>query len=167
MTKLERLAQIIGLPIEVVEREVDKGMWDVIIELNDKGYRTIGCCEGHLNNKNQWNGYIGFAYPYKFNVYPKNFSSMKRRIFFYWDGKDEESRQKFLSELLDWAKTLPYKAPIEKRAYTLYGKSKTRANSKEKIIMSTNNYEDIKAILNRRDISKYNLRLVESVVERY
>ena len=167
MTKSERLEQLTGIPVNIIEEEFDKGMWDILIELNSKGYRTIFCCEGHLNNKNEWNGYIGFAYPYKFNVYPKDFTLSKKRTYYYWDGKGEESRQKFLNELLKWAKLLPVKTPIEIKNYTLYGKNKSRANSKEKILLSTNDYEDIKIILNRRDMIKYDLRLVENVVKTY
>ena len=167
MTRLERLEQLTGIPAEVIEEKLDKGMWDIIIELNSKGYKTVGCCEGHLNDKGEWIGYVGFIYPYKFNVYPKNFASMKKRKFYYWDGKGEDKRQEFLDELYRWAMLLPIKEPIDRKVYTLYGKNKNRTNSKEKVLISTNEYEDIKAILNRRDMNKYKIRLVENVVERY
>ena len=167
MMKLERLEQLTGISAEVIEEKLDKGMWDIIIELNSKGYKTVGCCEGHLNDKGEWNGYVGFIYPYKFNVYPKNFASVKKRMFYYWSGKNEDERQIFLDELLSWAKLLPVKDIIEKKVYTLYGKNKNRASSKEKVLISTNDYEDVRIILNRRDMSKYDLRLVENVIGRY
>lgn len=167
MTKSERLALLIGMPIEFVENEIDKGMVDILIELNEKGYYTTNCCEGHLRDNEDWNGYICFAYPYKFPVYPKNFSSVKKRQYYYWNGNGEQSRQTFLNELLAWAKTLPVKKPIEKKQYVLIGKNKKRPNSRDKILISTSDYEDIKIILNRADMVKYDLRINESVIGRY
>ena len=38
MKKSEKLAQLIHMPVEIVEREIDKGMWDILIELNKKNY---------------------------------------------------------------------------------------------------------------------------------
>ena len=167
MTKYEKLGNLIGMSNEEVKEYIDEGMIDILIELNQKEYKTIFCCEGHLNENNQWNGYIGFAYPYKFSIYPKNFASTKKRAYYYWDGKGEESRQEFLNGLLKWAELLPVKSPIEKKTYTLYGKNKNRINSKEKILIATDNYEDIKIILNRRDMAKYDLRLIENIIETY
>ena len=166
MKKSENLGNLIGMSAEWVENNIDKGMWDILIELNKKGYYTISCCEGHLRD-NSWNGYIGFCYPYNFPIYPNNFSSIRKHEFYYWDGTDEESRQEFLNNLFEWAKMLPYKAPIEKKIYTLYGKSKKRPTSREKVIISTYDYEDIKAIFNRRDMIKYDLRITESISSRY
>ena len=106
-------------------------------------------------------------HPYKFPVYPKDFSAMRRRESYEWNGKDEESRQSFLNGLKDWAKMLPYKPLIEKKNYTLMGKTKNRLNAREKVLMNTTNFEDIRAVLNRRDMSKYDLRIFETVIERY
>ena len=36
--KAEELSKLIGAPIEMIENEIDKGMWDILIELNKKGY---------------------------------------------------------------------------------------------------------------------------------
>ena len=168
MTKCENLGQLIGMSAEMVEQNIDKEMWDILIALNERGYNTVGCCAGHPDTEGNWNGYIYFAYPYVFSTYPSNFSVFRNnRRYFEWDGTDEESRKEFLNSLLEWALMLPYKAPIEKRCYTLMGKNKNRPNSREKVLINTYDFEDIKAILNRRDMSKYELRMFENVIERY
>ena len=168
MTKCENLGQLIGMSAEMVEQNIDKEMWDILIALNERGYNTVGCCAGHPDVDGNWNGYIYFAYPYIFPTYPLNFSTFRNnRRYFEWDGTDEESRKEFLDSLLEWALMLPYKAPIEKRCYTLMGKNKNRPNSREKVLINTYDFEDVKAILNRRDMSKYDLRIFENVIERY
>lgn len=153
------------MPAEIVEQDIDRGMWDILIELNKKGYKTNVCCEGHLSESG-WNGYIGFVYPFEFPTYPKNFSHMKNRMYYYWDGKTEESRQKFLEELLKWAEILPERIPVTEKTFTLIGRNKKRPASREKILINTNNYEDIKAILNRQDMEKYDLRIIENTVRK-
>ena len=66
MTKCEKLAEIIGVSVEFIEDNIDKGMLDILIELNRKGYITIFCCEGHLDDNDKWEGYIAFDKTYKF-----------------------------------------------------------------------------------------------------
>ena len=166
MERCERLGKLIGMSAEDVQNNIDEGMIEILIELNSKGYRTNGCCEGHLKD-NYWHGYISFTHSYKFPIYPKDFSAMRKRESYEWNGKDEESRQNFLNGLKEWAKMLPYKPLIEKKNYTLMGKSKNRLNAREKVLINTTNFEDIKAILNRRDMDKYDLRIFETVIERY
>ena len=39
--------------------EIDEGMFEIIILLNKKGYRTITCCSGHDYEDNS-DGYILF-----------------------------------------------------------------------------------------------------------
>ena len=91
----------------MIENEIDKGMYDILIELNRKNYKTIFCCEGHLTDhdkygKDYWNGYIAFADTYNFPQFPKNFYKVShKRMYFYWHGNGEESRQKYLSDLYD------------------------------------------------------------------
>ena len=165
MKRWENLGNLIGRSSEWVKENIDDGMIDILIELNKKGYKTIGCCEGHGEN---WHGYIYFAYHYKFIIYPQNFTKFSRkRCCYEWNGRGEESRKEFLKGLLKWAEILPYKAPIEKKCYTLMGRSKTRSNSSEKALINTYDIEDIKAILNRADMCKYDLRIVENIIERY
>ena len=100
MKKSEELGKLIGMTSEGVEREIDKGMWDILIELNKKNYKTIVCCEGHLKENNSWNAYIGFRYPYEFKNYPCFFTNTKNRQYYYWDGVGEEKRQIFLDNLV-------------------------------------------------------------------
>ena len=78
MTKYEKLGKLIGMSAEAIKENIDKGIIDILIELNRKGYRTLFSCEGHVGfnveavrkPENYWQGYIGFAKPYKFPIYP-------------------------------------------------------------------------------------------------
>ena len=167
MTKIERLSNLTGMSIDTIEREIDSGMIDILIILNEKNYKTSACCEGHLREDNTWDGYIGCAHPYDFVVYPMNFTSVKNRIYYYWNGKGEESRQEFLHNLYDWALNLPVREMVEIKNWTMYIKNKRRPNSREKILKSSNNYEDIRVLFNRADMYKYNIRIDERVVQRY
>ena len=169
MKKSENLGNLIGMSAEWVEENIDRGMWDILIELNGRGYITGGCCEGHPNDlSGAWHGYIYFIHPYKFASYPTNFTAFRdKRKTYEWKGIGEDSRQEFLNGLLIWAKMLPKRNMYEKKVYTLMGKTKGRANSREKVLINTYDFEDIKAILNRADMCKYDLRIVENVVERY
>ena len=167
MTKLERLSNLIGMSIDAIEREIDEGMIDILITLNEKNYKTTACCEGHLRENDTWDGYIGFAHPYDFIVYPMNFTSVKNRIYYYWNGTGEESRQEFLHKLYDWALNLPVHEMVEVKNYTMYIKNKRRPNSREKILKSSNNYEDIKVLFNRADMYKYDIRIDERIIQKY
>lgn len=167
MMRLERLSNLIGMSVEGIEREIDDGMIDILIILNEKNYHTMACCEGHLREDGSWNGYIGFSYPYDFVVYPINFSNVKNRIYYYWEGVGEESRQKFLNELYDWALNLPVREMVEIKRYTMYVKNKKRPNGREKILKTSDNYEDIKVLFNRADMYKYNIRVEEKVIKKY
>ena len=167
MKKSEILAELIHLPVEAIENEVDKGMWDILIELNKKNYFTVYCCEGHLNTEDKWNAYITFVHAYKFKEYPKNYDSAKNRKAFYWSGKGEESRQEFLENLLLWAKLLPKRNVVEEKMYTLMGKNKRRANGQFKTLKLSNNYEDIRIELNKKGMDRYELKLLENVCRRY
>jgi len=165
MTKYERLAALIHLPTEIIESEFDRGMIDILIELNKKNYFTTFCCEGHLREDKTWDAYIGFARPYDFAEYPKEYDSAKKQMYFYWSGKGEESRQKFLTELLEWAKSLTARDLIEEKMYTLYGTNKR--SGKRKILVSSYDYKDIRIEYNKKHITKYDTELVEKIVRRY
>lgn len=43
---------------------IDWYMQDMIIKLNDKGYKTMSCCESHIGENKQPNMYISFAWKY-------------------------------------------------------------------------------------------------------
>ena len=170
MTKSEELGKLIGMPKEVVEEEIDRGMWDILIELNKKNYYTIYCCEGHCNDNarhgvNYWEGYIAFAETYKFMQFPKGFYKVgHNRKFFYWQGNGEESRQKYLSDLLNWARCLPTRQKRKITTYHLLAKHKNQPNREPKILCYTQDYEEIRCILNRADMEKYfDFELVENV----
>lgn len=167
MTKIKRLSELTGLSTEIIIQEIDNGMIDILIELNSKNYKTCACCEGHLREDGTWNAYIGFIYPYAFTEYPNGFSSVKNRIYYYWDGKGEESRQKFLESLLLWAKRLPYRELVYEKGYMLYGKNKRNPNGREKILKYSNDYEDIRVLFNRADMYKYNTRIEERILKIY
>ena len=162
----ERLAEILNIPVERVENDIDSGMWEILIELNRKNYFTFACCEGHLKNDNSWSSYISFKYPYKFEEYPKNYDSAKHRDSFYWSGIGEESRREFLTELYEWALSLPYREVTEIKSYTLLGKNKKRPNGKWKVLRISTNYEDIRIELNRKQTNKYEIQLNEKIVGR-
>lgn len=165
MTKLERLSNLINLSVEMIEEEIDRGMIDILIELNKKNYLTSVCCEGHLREDGTWNAYIGFKNPYNFAEYPKEYDSAKKQMYFYWSGKGEESRQKFLTELLEWAKSLEPRQLREVKMYTLYGTNKR--SGKRKILVCSYDYKDIKIEYNKKSIVKYDTELVEKIIKRY
>ena len=162
MKKSEKLAQLIHMPVEIVEREIDKGMWDILIELNKKNYFTQFSCEGHIieNNGNYpngyWQGYLVFRGVYKFPQYPVRYSKANRkRDTFYWEGIGEKSRQEFLANVLTWAKCLPTR-PIEKVIwYTLSAKNKNRPNGDYKVLAHTTDYEEVKCLLAGANMDKY------------
>lgn len=162
MNKAEILSELIGIPIEHIN-EIDKGIWDILIELNKKGYYTVYSCEGHCNsNPNKsgkvgyWNGYLAFDKTYKFPVYPPKFYKVNRnRRMFYWEGYEEESRKEYLDNVLNWAKSLPTREKKRVTTYHLLAKIKSQPNREPKLLAYTQDYEEIKCILNRVDMDKY------------
>ena len=165
--KAEEVAKILNISIEEVINDLDKGMWEILAELNRKNYFTIVCCEGHLDENGFWNGYIGFKEPYNFIEYPKNYDNSRKRRLFYWSGKGENSRKKFLTELYEWALYLPPREIKEIKNYILWGKNKKRPNGKWRILRSSDNYDDIRIELNRKQTNKYDLKYEEKIVGRY
>ena len=172
MKKSERLASLIGLSVEEVENAIDKGIWDILIELNRKNYFTKFSCEGHLgahnrqNRDDYWQAYLVFCDGYKFPQYPVKYSKTNRsRSTYWWDGFGEESRQEFLENVLNWAKCLPTRVIKKTTWYTLTAKHKNQPNREEKLLAYTQDYEEIKCVLARADMDKYfdfNLRETKS-----
>ena len=165
--KAEKLSKLIGVPVDIVKNNIDKGMWNILIELNSKNYFTYACCEGHLNENENWDGYIAFKNPYSFKEYPKAYDSSRHRTCFYWNGKGEKSRKEFLAELYEWALSLPYREIKEIKSYTLWGKNKRRINSNWRNLRTSNNYDDIRIELNRKQTEKYDTKIEEKIVGRY
>ena len=166
MRKSERLAKLIGLPVEVVENEIDKGMWDILIELNKKNYFTYACCEGHIID-NCWHGYIAFKQPYKFYEYPQDYDTARQKKCFYWNGKTEDERKEFLNNLYKWAKSLPQRDLKEVKTYILWGRNKYNSNAVWKVLKRSNDYDEIRIELNRKKTKKYETDIKVNIVERY
>lgn len=160
MTKSAILGNLIGMDSECVENNIDKGMWDILIELNKKGYYTIFCCEGHPYDhekfgKDYWHGYLAFAETYNFSEYPTGFFKVShKRKFFYWKGNGEDTRTIFLNNLLTWAKCLPTRTKRKVVNYRLIAKHIKQPN-RTKLIAYTTDYEEIRCIMNRNDMDKY------------
>lgn len=163
----KEVSNILNIPVEIVINELDRGMWDILVELNRKNYFTYACCEGHLKENGSWNGYIGFKDSYDFKEYPKNYDSAKQRKVFFWSGVGEENRKEFLINLYEWALSLPVREVKDIKFYTLWGKNKKRPNSSWRVLRTSNNYNDIRVELNRKQTGKYETKLDEKIIGRY
>lgn len=92
---------------------IDKNIQEHIRILNEKGYRTMACCEGHRTRC--INTYISFPEDY-FNEVgtPEGFKyDKKRRTITYTYSQKltgesmEKLKEKKLAILLEWVKSLP------------------------------------------------------------
>ena len=91
---------------------IDKNIQEHIKILNDKGYRTMYCCEGHGVSSNT---YISFAMDYFKDIKaPKGFRYDKKRTMITYSystkltkEESEELKKKNLESLLEWCKQLP------------------------------------------------------------
>lgn len=96
---------------------VDSGIQEHIRILNQKGYKTNGCCESHYD-ENSICIYITFAINYGFGetiLLPEGFRSIKSKYgieYRYKSKLSEEERniqkEQKLAELLEWCKNLPF-----------------------------------------------------------
>ena len=94
---------------------IDRNIQEHIRILNEKGYHTIGCCEGHKTTC--INTYIAFSEDYfKETGIAEGFKYDKnRRMISYTysqkltEEKMEELKAEKLKTLLDWIKSLPNK----------------------------------------------------------
>lgn len=92
---------------------IDENIQEHIRLLNEKGYRTMGCCEGH--RKVCINTYIAFTNDYFEEAdIPEGFKyDKKRRVVTYTystrltEEKMEELKREKLAILLEWCKSLP------------------------------------------------------------
>jgi hypothetical protein len=95
---------------------IDKNIQEHVRILNEKGYRTMSCCEGH--REVCINTYIAFADDYfKDTGTPNGFKyDKKRRIITYTysvklsEAQMEELKKEKLAILLEWCKSLPSRA---------------------------------------------------------
>ena len=92
--------------------QIDKLMLPIIRELNEKGYKTTGCCAGHLSD-NYLNIYICFAEDYDFEEpFPDGgqYSKVKHCISYGVFAEDcdnlEDFQRETLWKLSDWAEML-------------------------------------------------------------
>lgn len=91
---------------------IDKNIQEHIRILNEKGYKTMYCCEGHGVSTNT---YIAFAMNYFSNINaPDGFKYDKKKTIITYSypsklTKEEakELKQKKLELLLEWCKSLP------------------------------------------------------------
>ena len=96
---------------------IDINMQDMIVKLNDKGYKTWSCCESHIGKDRQPNMYISFAWKYDqidIDNLPDGFKWDKKdyAIVFTLPQKcDEEQAEKIKFEKLkllsEWVESLP------------------------------------------------------------
>ena len=96
--------------------EIDDDLIPVLIELNEKGYRTDGCCSGHLEQIEKygtWQIYLSFENDYDFKDIPLEKNKNGTYKLEYKGNKKKsvqeknEDRLKAISDLLEWAKKLP------------------------------------------------------------
>ena len=91
---------------------IDKNIQEHIRILNEKGYRTMYCCEGHNRGSNT---YIAFSQNYFKEIStPKGFKYNRKRATITYTysmkltkEKVEELKAKKLAVLLEWIKSLP------------------------------------------------------------
>lgn len=158
MAKLKELAKVLNTTTNWIKNNIDEEMVDIIYELNNKGYKTFGCCQGHLDNKDDsWHSYIGFSRAYEFYKYPlidsyRMSKTSSSGLCLYWDGKGEENRKKCIEQILEWALYLPqctYRKPLY---YWLYIKNKNE--TKTFIKRSTNKQEILLEKARRKYVGK-------------
>ena len=110
----------------------DEEMIPIITELNEKGYKTYVCCQGHIYkdlNCRGWHGYVGFVDKYEFAKQPPlyrvgikyhslvgSYSEIKKGRIYYWFGSKskkmnledrENERKEWIKNMTEWAKSLP------------------------------------------------------------
>lgn len=91
---------------------IDKNIQEHIRILNEKGYRTMYCCEGHGTGSNT---YIYFTMHYFNDIEPpKGFEYKRKKTMVSYsystklkDEEAEEIKKDKLKSLLEWCKELP------------------------------------------------------------
>lgn len=134
--------------------EIDKGMRDIIVTLNNKNYFTAFCCEGHLDQPlargRWWDGYLSFCDNYDFaepfpcfeprdkndkkkkqscwSVYEeKNIMKQCGLSTYYWYGTTEQERLDLLDRIKEWANRLPKRELNYRYSYQVWRKGKRGA----------------------------------------
>lgn len=89
---------------------IDRKMQKVIKILNEKNYRTGGCCEGHY--RGHCDMYIAFGLEHNFNI-PEGFKYLEKRRTIIWEQPKKITLEEYIAmqdehieTLLKWANNL-------------------------------------------------------------
>ena len=102
---------------------IDTGIQDAIRVLNEKGYCSNGCCEGHYQGVCQ-STYVSFIRDFfkEDTEMPEGFRWQKRRNMLFHDyykctseEEMEQEKEQMLRNLLDWCEKLP-DSPLKRGA---------------------------------------------------
>ena len=92
---------------------IDVGIQEIIRILNEKGWRTTGCCESHFTGNT--NIHVCFIMDYNIGC-PDGFNLAKRKTCIVYQFKKNElqTRERYeavkaekIKALLEWAKSIP------------------------------------------------------------
>ena len=91
---------------------IDIGIQEHIQTLNDKGYKTISCCESHFDGNHRM--YISFNRDFELGKLPDGFKYEPKKHSVYFDISHKLTEPKFyavktgkITELLEWCQNLP------------------------------------------------------------
>ena len=102
---------------------IDEDLIPILIELNEKGYKTSMSCSGHLaqiESIGRYESYLAFENPYDFKPLPPRYSKTTGQTYYWYGDKNgsieekENDRKRLMEELLEWAKRLKECDWIEK-----------------------------------------------------
>lgn len=180
MVTIDELTKTLGISKKTA-KEIDKGMWDILFELNKKGYKTVCCCEGHVNDEKRWNAYLFFARDRVPKTLPPLYDLSNKKILgrysqvnkngniFYWYGSNskkltleqkEEERLQLLKDLEEWAMQLPNRELKKKKLYGVYldGEMLKTANSEEEAKNVVDRFKKSK-VLSKTDAERLVIKL--------
>lgn len=166
-------------------KDIDEGIRDIIVTLNEKNYLTSVCCEGHPEREQRWNAYLGFKHNYDFSIqipqvfenaeFSPNSHFYKKHGCFYWEGRKhgkvkgvEEAKAErllFLDELRKWANELEPRELVEEYLYIVEAKRKKDGSTKvlysEPKDMSDDDFKELKEKKSRwyEDFNKRNIHI--------
>ena len=90
---------------------IDENMQEILINLNEKGYKTVFSCEGHFDGF--FHTYVKFCNDHNFSLIPKNFKYVKKHRILEYAYKNKKNQEKFeeekrevLKNLLAWSEKI-------------------------------------------------------------